>query len=97
MSGGSYDYKFCVIDDYYVGEMHDAELDEMMKDIVELLHDLEWWQSADIGEEDYRNTVRAFKDKWFNAEQVERLKPIIDTKINRLRTELMTMIGEIEP
>lgn len=97
MSGGSYDYKFSVIEDYYVNSMFDTELDEMMKDLVVLLHDLEWWQSADIGEESYRKTVKAFKSKWFDADRVERLKPIIDKEINRLRTELMTMIGEIEP
>ena len=93
MSGGSYAYKFCTIEEYYVGAMYDAELDEMMKDLVEVLHDVEWWQSADISEENYRKTVKEFKDKWFNSDRGERLKPIIDRKINKLRTELIYMIG----
>lgn len=51
MSGGSYSYKYCEVDDYYVGAMYDEELNEMMKDLVEVLHDVEWWQSCDIGED----------------------------------------------
>ena len=65
----------------------------MMKDLVEVLHDVEWWQSGDICEDGYRKTVKAFKDKWFNTDRGERLKPIIDRRINEVRTELMNMIG----
>ena len=93
MSGGSYSYKYCEVDDYYVGAMYDEELNEMMKDLVEVLHDVEWWQSCDIGEDDYRKTVKEFKDKWFNTDRSERLKPIIDRRINEVRTELINMIG----
>lgn len=96
MSGGSYGYHYCTIDNEYVGAMYDAELDEMMRDLVVVLHDVEWWQSADIGEEDYRRTVKQFKDKWFNGNRSERLKPIIDRKIEQLRAELMYLIGEQE-
>lgn len=93
MSGGSYSYEFFRVEDEYVGAMYDAELDEMMKDLVEVLHDVEWWQSSDIGEDDYRKTVNAFKAKWFNADRGERLKPIIDRKINEVKKELIDMIG----
>jgi hypothetical protein len=93
MSGGSYGYKFCEVDDYYVGAMYDEELNEMMKDLVKVLHDVEWWQSSDIGEDSYRKTVKEFKDKWFNSDRSERLKPIIDRRINEVRTELINMIG----
>ena len=93
MSGGSYSYTFCRVEEEYVGAMHDAELDEMMKDLVDVLHDVEWWQSSDIGEDDYRKTVKAFKAKWFDSDRGERLKPIIERKINKVRKELMDMIG----
>lgn len=93
MSGGSYDYTYSRVEDEYVGLMYDAELDEMMKDLVDVLHDVEWWQSSDIGEEDYRKTVKEFKNKWFNSDRSERLKPIIDRKINKVRKELIDMIG----
>ena len=64
MSGGSYDYKYITFDAYYVGKMYDKELDDMFKDITDLLHDVEWWQSDDIDEEDYRESVNKFKKKW---------------------------------
>ena len=93
MSGGSYNYEYYRIEEEYVGSMFDAELDEMMKDLVEVLHDVEWWKSGDIGEDDYRKTVKAFKAKWFDSDRGERLKPIIERKINKVRKELMDMIG----
>lgn len=93
MSGGSYNYEYYRVEEEYVGSMYDAELDEMMKDLVKVLHDVEWWQSCDIGEEDYRQTVKAFKAKWFDFDRGERLKPIIERKINKVRKELMDMIG----
>lgn len=93
MSGGSYDYKCYTVEEYYVGSMYDVELNEMMKDLIEVLHDVEWWQSGDIDEDDYRKTVKKFKDKWFNMDKSERLKPIIDRRINEVRTELVNMIG----
>jgi hypothetical protein len=93
MSGGSYNYTCFRIEEEYVGHMHDAELDELMKDIYKVTHDLEWWQSCDIGEDDYRKTVLAFKKKWFGKRD-ERLKGIIETKCAELKAELLTMIGE---
>ena len=45
--------------------MFDIELNDMMYDLVKVLKDLEWWQSGDIGEEEYRKTVKGFKDRWF--------------------------------
>lgn len=64
MSGGSYNYEYSTVDYTYVGHMHDAELNELMRDLVGVLHDLEWWQSGDIGEDSYRKTVKDFKDRW---------------------------------
>lgn len=64
MSGGSHDYVYCKIDDELVGQMKDHELNEVMKDIVLLAHDLELADSGDIGDEDYFETVQKFKEKW---------------------------------
>ena len=44
--------------------MEDDELNALLKDFVEVLHDLEWWKSSDIGEDSYRKTVTNFKNKW---------------------------------
>ncbi len=96
MSGGSYEYECFRVEEIYGDKMLDPELDEMMRDLVGLLHDLEWFVSGDIGEEKYRGSVRAFKRKWMGAgkDRNERLIRIIDEKVKHLRKELMTMIGE---
>lgn len=89
MSGGSYNYLFHQVEYEYLNRMYDAELNRMMKDLIEVLHDLEWWQSDDIGEEQYRETVKKFKQKWFESNK-SRVENIIDEKIEELRTELKT-------
>lgn len=93
MSGGSYGHHCYTVQEHYVGAMYDRELDEMMHDLVNVLHDVEWWQSGDIGEDSYRETVQWFKKKWFLSDRVDRLKPVIDQAIKDLREELIEMIG----
>ena len=88
-------YLYSSVQEYCVGYMQDAELDDMMKDLVKVLHDLEWWQDCDIGEEDYRQTLAEFKKKWFGSNREERLKGYIDEKIEGTRAELYKLIGKI--
>ena len=64
MSGGSFNYLYSRMEEEYVGAMQDGELNELMTDICELRHDLEWWQSGDYSEDAYRMTAVAFKKKW---------------------------------
>ena len=92
MSGGCMGYLYSSVQDYCVGYMQDAELDDLMKDLVKVLHDLEWWQDCDIGEEDYRNTVAYFKTKWFKGNRNERLKGYIDEKMEKMRKELYELV-----
>lgn len=91
-SGGSYDYTYNCLDIYY-HSVYDEELDLMIQDLREVLHDLEWWQSCDIGEEDYRKTLNNFKNKWFGNRD-ERLKEIIESKCKELEKHLLNVVGE---
>lgn len=95
MSGGSMDYLYCRVLESAVGNMGDAELDELMHDIANLLHDCEWWDSGDICEDTYRKSVAEFKEKWFgkSANRSERLEKLIDEKINQVRKECRQLIG----
>ena len=54
MSGGSYNYIYATLKDECGNQMHDAEMNDLINDLCEVLHDLEWWQSNDICEETYR-------------------------------------------
>lgn len=96
MSGGSYNYICYRLKEECTGQMYDAEMNDMIDDLCEVLHDLEWWQSADIGEEQYRETLSKFKSKWFKGDRQTRLKSYIDKQIGIVRKELYEMIGEGE-
>ena len=94
MSGGSYDYICYTLEDECKGAMYDEEMNDMIKDLVEVLHDLEWWQSGDSSEEKYRETLAIFKKKWFHGNRKERLKGYIDEQIGIVKRELYALIGE---
>ena len=93
MSGGSYNYIYSRLSMECAGEMKDAEMDDLIKDLCEVLHDLEWWQSGDIGEEDYRKTLSEFKTKWLGGNREERLKGYIDKQLSVTRSRLYDLIG----
>lgn len=94
MSGGSHNYLCYKIEEYYVGHMHDRELDDLMKDIAKLTHDLEWYDLGDYGPDGYFDTVKEFKKKWFQGIRKDRLRKLIDESVEELRNELYGMVGE---
>ena len=96
MSGGSYNYICYSIDNELSDRMFDAELNDLVKDFVELTHDLEWWQSGDTSESMYRQTVTEFKNKWFGSDEsarMDRLKGYVDEELEKCRTEMYAMLG----
>ena len=94
MSGGSYDYVFAKVDNECNGRMYDYEMNDFIIDFVEVLHKLEWWQSGDLGEEDYRKCLNKFKAKWFNADSRDvRLKGYIDTIFDNAKKDCYNLVG----
>ena len=91
-SGGSYDYIYSRLKVECEGRMYDAEMDDMIRDLAEVLHDLEWWQSADSSECEYRATLARFKAKWFECDRATRLKDYVDTEIEKTRDKLYSLI-----
>ena len=97
MSGGSYNYMYSSVEDEYVGHMYDAELDELMRDLVPVLKAVEWWQSCDTCEKTYRDTVTKFKKKWLSGDVRQKvLEQIISDKVDELKYDLLKMIGIVE-
>ena len=92
MSGGGRDYVYIRIEDDLAGKMYDAELDDLMKDIATLAHDVEWYDSGDICEETYRKSVAEFKKKWFDTDRTDRLIGYVDTKLDEVKRDLYRMI-----
>jgi len=95
MSGGSYEYGYITLKHIFAGRMYDRELDDLITDLVPVLHDLEWWQSSDISEDEYRATVNAFKQKWFGTNRETRLKEYIDETVERAKKECYDMVGTV--
>ena len=64
MSGGYLDYICFKLDDI-TDRIDDREIKDLIKDLADLLHDYEWWQSGDDGSETYYKKLDKFKAKWF--------------------------------
>ena len=94
MSGGSYSYIYVRLSEECEKRMYDAEMNDLIKDLCDVLHDLEWWQSGDTSEERYRKTLSTFKKKWFKGDREQRLKGYIDEQIGTVRSQLYSLIGE---
>ncbi len=92
MSGGSHNYVCYSIEDNLCGQMKDIELNDLIKDIANLAHELEWYESGDISKDYYTEAVKAFKDKWFKSDRNERLMKYIDEETERLRKDLYEML-----
>ena len=93
MSGGSHGYVYARIEEELCGQMHDRELDDLMQDVAKLAHDLEWYDSSDICEKTYRKSVAEFKKKWFQQSREARLIGYINKETDRLRADLLALIG----
>lgn len=94
MSGGSYDYIYLKVSNECNGRMYDAEMNDLIVDLSDLLHDLEWWQSGDYSEDAYRKSLMKFKTKWFKTSRSKRLKSYIDKQVDDVRNQLYALIGE---
>lgn len=92
MSGGSYDYVYSKLRNECEGRMYDLEMDDMVKDLSNVLHDLEWWQSGDTSEDEYRKTLAEFKSKWFKTDRETRLKGYIDAEIEKVKKRLYNLV-----
>lgn len=67
MSGGSFEYMYIRIEEMYKGYLKDKELEELLDDFCQVLKELEWYESCDTSEEDYRKEVMRFKKKWLSG------------------------------
>ena len=66
----------------------DKEIRDLMKDLAEVMHDLEWATSGDYGMGTYQETLSKFKEKWFSGNRNERLKDYIKESLNNLEQEI---------
>lgn len=87
MSGGSFNYGYIYLEEYF-DKMEDTQLNEMLRDLQKVLHDVEWYTSGDISEKSYRETVTEFKKKWFAQSDVD-VKAHIEAQFEQKKNELL--------
>lgn len=104
MSGGHFNYINETVSYEMQGQWHDEELNELFYDLFcaplwphregGLATALDFWLSDDVGEETYRKYVKAFKEKWFNRTQEDKIE-FYQRKIQERCDELKAELSEI--
>lgn len=100
MSGGYYNYKYYSMDEY-INDMRtqDPVIAAVMEDIKNICHDLEWYKSGDINEEDLNRSLEVFKRRWLRATleiQQQVKESILDycDKVEEYCTKLRKQLNE---
>lgn len=99
MSGGHFEYADSRLKDEIFGWMdtprnvfEDREISELVWDVLDLIHDYDWYVSGDTCKETYLNAKAKFKRKWLSNRGV-RVKRIVDDAIGEIRNELYETFG----
>lgn len=91
MSGGYLDY-ICFKLEGITDRIDDREIKYLVKDLADLLHDYEWWQSGDYGRDSYDKKLKEFKAKWFGDNRNERLKDYLNTALDEVKAEINKLL-----
>lgn len=99
MSGGHFDYLDSRLKDEIFGwtnkpknVFEDREISELVFDVLDLIHDFDWYYSGDTSKETYLKAKAEFKKKWLSNRGV-RIKRTIDTALDEVRAELYETYG----
>lgn len=99
MSGGNFNYVDRTLKDEIYGwsetwhnVFEDREISELVWDILDLIHDYDWYVSGDTSKETYLNAKAEFKRKWLSNRGVA-VRRTIDTAIEELKAELYETYG----
>ena len=95
MSGGRFDYLDLSLkneifgwSDKYHNVLEDVELSELVWDVLDLLHDYDWYISGDTEENTWLKAKSEFKKKWFEVERKDIIKRAIDNSLKDCKEEL---------
>lgn len=94
MSGGHFEYLDSQLkseifgwDDKFRNIFEDREISELVWDVLNLIHDFDWYKSGDTSKETYLKSKAEFKKKWFSNRGV-RIRRIVDDALKQVRSEL---------
>jgi len=103
MSGGRFNYADFRLKDEIFGYhnkptnvFQDREISELVWDVLDLIHDYDWYASGDTSKATYLKQKAEFKKKWLSNRGV-RVRQTVDTAIQELRDELYETfnLGEV--
>lgn len=69
-------------------EFEDAEISELVWDVLNLIHVFDYYICSDYGEEKYLKAKQDFKNKWFTDNREDRVKRIIDETVEKAKQDL---------
>lgn len=99
MSGGRFDYVDGRLKDEIFGwtdvprnVFEDREISELVWDVLNLIHDFDWYASGDTCKETYLKAKDKFKKKWFSNRGV-RVRQIVDDALKQVKDELYETFG----
>ena len=94
MSGGHFEYLDSQLkgeifgwDDRFRNIFEDREISELVWDVLNLIHDFDWYKSGDTCKETYLKSKAEFKKKWFSNRGV-RVRRIVDEALKQVKDEL---------
>lgn len=94
MSGGHFDYKDMSLKSEMFGwsdkpfnVLEDRELSELTFDLLEVIHQYDWYKSGDTCKETYLKAKDKFKKKWLSNRGIN-VRRIVDEAVNELKLEL---------
>lgn len=66
----------------------DDEISELIWDVMDLIHEFDWYRSSDTDEDSYLEAKIKFKSKWFTRNRKKYIANLIDEKLNNFKVEL---------
>ena len=100
MSGGHFEYQDFTLKNVMFGYgdtwsnvMEDREVSELAWDLLNLIHDYDWYASGDTCKETYLKAKTEFKRKWFGGNRGVRVRRIVDDAIAEAKAELYETFG----
>lgn len=99
MSGGRFEYKDMGLKSEIFGwtdtpnnAFEDREISELVWDVLDLIHEYDWYASGDTCKETYLKAKSEFKKKWFSNRGV-RVRRIVDEALEHTKRELYETFG----
>ena len=95
MSGGRFEYADSRLKSEIFGwadeprnVFEDREISELVWDVLDLIHEYDWYASGDTGKDTYLKAKAEFKRKWFGGNRGLRVRRIVDEALSQVRSEL---------